>query len=297
MFEDLDDAPSDVRAIRIDRNVKNVARIDRFTKLEQIHLIDPTPDQVTAVFRQNQIRRLLFGDAHKFSLDGIENLTSLEELAFLNSSGPNDLNVLASLPKLRSLMLENLRGLQDWSSIGRVKTLRCFCLTGGFVEATTKISTLDYLRDLTELEHIYIAGVKYSGAQPAFEGLRHCKKLVSAVIVPGCFSLEDNAYLEAHLAGSVRYFKKLFQVNGKGNAMATSREEAENLPAHEILDKPEGRLSWMPLVQFQKGRSFTRTYTGDRSKVLARMTEFEECYANALEVAKKAGINDHKATT
>lgn len=295
-FDDLTEVPSDTRALRIGRYAQNIRELSRLSKLEEVYLIHPTPDQVQAVFQQKQIKRLLFGDAHKLHLAGIENLTSLEELAFLNSSGPADLGILAELPNLRSLMLENLRGLTDWASIGRLKKLRCYCLTGGFVEATTHIPSLAYLKDLAALEHLYVAGVSYSGTEPAFEGLRHCKNLKTAVIVPGCFSLEDNAYLEAHLPEAVRYFKTLYEVNGKDNFVATTLQDAETLPAHKDLDASEDRLSWVPLVKAQKGRSFTRIYTGLRSRVLTRLKEFEACYSNALEAAKKDSPDDHNTT-
>lgn len=282
VVHDIADLPADLTTLRIDGDVNGFEELSRFSNLEQVHLINPTAAQIATVFEQTRIKRLLFGDIRKLSLEGLERLDKLEELAFLNCSAPKNLNVLGALPNLRSLMLENLGGFEDWSSLGHIRGLRCLCLTGGFVEATTYVDSLAFLQDLTEIEHLYIAGISYRGPEPAFSGLRHCPNLKMAVVVPGCFSIEDNAFLEAVLPPSARYFKHTYEVNGLGNACATNLADALSLPTHEICGQPEGRLSWIPLVQVQKGRSFTRSYTGPRDKVIERLKDFEECYAKAL---------------
>lgn len=279
-FDDLANAPKDIQIISLKRDDKNWDILPSLSALEEATAINPTKKQLSLLYTCKGLKRLRLWTTRGAHFDDLEELQDLEELACFNVSGPKSLGPVAKLPKLRSLLIENMRSLSDWSALGEARSLKCLCISGGFVEALQEVQSLDFLENLAELSHLHTGSVRCRSDWPAFRGLKYLKNLQTLHINPYFFTLDDHAYLEAIVSEEKRLFKGLYTVGGRDqDNIATTWNAAKNLP--------DDRLKFAPRVKSQLGLPFTREYMGDRDEVLKRVAAFEAHYQRVFQAARQ----------
>lgn len=217
------------------------------------------------------LRRLRICDVRKTALPGINLMMALEELALMHVSGPSSLGAIAGLPRLRSLFLKNIRSLSDFCALTQAHSLRCLCIEG-VVNWNQELSSLDFLGEMDNLEHLHISAVMWRGDYPAFRQLRRCSKLQHVSVNPYFFSLEDNAYLQTHFSDDQRMFKDFFYVAGPKLQFATDLKSAAKLSGDELIFEPR-----------VKG---ARGYRGPRARVLERVELFQKQLEDAISRAR-----------
>jgi hypothetical protein len=92
--------------------------------LEELTLHDPSKEQVQAIRRLTDIKRLRVTFFRATDIDFISDLLDLEELILEYVSGFSDLTPLSKLTKLKSLHFENLRRVSNFDGLKGLNSLR-----------------------------------------------------------------------------------------------------------------------------------------------------------------------------
>lgn len=101
-----------------------------FPALEELTLHEPSHEQLLAISELSILKRLRITHARPKAIDFISSLPDLEELVLEYVSGFSDLAPLRSLTKLRSLHLENLRRVHDFSGLSGISSLKYLSIDG-----------------------------------------------------------------------------------------------------------------------------------------------------------------------
>ena len=168
--------------------------------LEELTLHDPSKEQVQAIRKLTQLKRLRVTFFRAANIEFIGDLFNLEELILEYVSGFSDLTPLSKLKKLRSLHLENLRRVTDFSGLAGSESLRYLCINGTF-DWDQPVENFDFLSEVPSLEILAFGfGVKIVQPQyPIFRSLVGNKKFRKLRIGRAFCSLEDYAFVEVLL--------------------------------------------------------------------------------------------------
>lgn len=101
-----------------------------FPNLEELTLHSPTHEQLQAITKLSGLKRLRITHARPREITFISPLSQIEELVLEYVSGFSDLSPLRSLPKLKSLHLENLRRVTDFRGLSGLACLRYLGIDG-----------------------------------------------------------------------------------------------------------------------------------------------------------------------
>ena len=119
--------------------------------LEEITLHDPTKEQVQAIRRLTNIKRLRVTFFRATDIEFIGDLHNLEELILEYVSGFTDLTPLLKLTKLKSIHFENLRRVSNFDGLRGLDSLR-YLHIDGTVDWNQPIENFDFLNGLPNLE-------------------------------------------------------------------------------------------------------------------------------------------------
>jgi Leucine-rich repeat (LRR) protein len=92
--------------------------------LEELTLHDPNKEQVQAIRKLTNLKRLRVTFFRAVDMEFIGDLINLEELILEYVSGFSDLTPLLKLTKLKSLLCENLRSVSNFDGLKGLKSLR-----------------------------------------------------------------------------------------------------------------------------------------------------------------------------
>lgn len=284
-FDDLSCAPASTRYISLRRSDKNWGQLEKLGSLEEITAFSPTREQRSVIFSLRRIKRLRLLDGVRVSLSELPKIERLEELALLNVSGPRDLSDVARLSNLRSLMVENMRSLEEHHHLGKLSGLQCLCLCNGFVEQRASITGFAFLAELSNLRHLYCDLVDMSGDASAIAAIAACDALETLKINPYGFSLDAHAFMHAARPDLRAQFPSLLCVQGDSERFAHRVADAEALTGADMMIDPR--------VKPTAGLPFTRFRRGPRDAILAQARAFEAYFQQAVENAEQhlAAIN------
>lgn len=165
-----------VTIITISKKDLDWARIKTFPNLEELTLHEPSKEQLASVGQLTGLKRLRITHARPKNIDFLNNLILLEELVLEYVSGFSDLSPLQSLNKLKSLHLENLRKVNDFSGLSDVKNLKYLSIDGT-LDWKQPIENFEFLNGLIELEVFFLGQVITKTPFPALLPLVKLKKL------------------------------------------------------------------------------------------------------------------------
>lgn len=168
--------------------------------LEEVTLHDPSKEQVQAIRKLTNIKRLRVTFFRATDIEFIADLHSLEELILEYVSGFSDLKPLSKLKKLKSVHFENLRRVTDFSGLAGIESLK-YIYIQGTLDWTQPIENLDFLSELPNLEILALGfGVKIIHPEyPIFKSLIESKKFKKLRIGRHFCRLEDYAFAEVLL--------------------------------------------------------------------------------------------------
>ena len=144
--------------------------------LEEITLHDPTKEQVQAIRRLTNIKRLRVTFFRATDIEFIGDLHNLEELILEYVSGFTDLTPLLKLTKLKSIHFENLRRVSNFDGLRGLDSLR-YLHIDGTVDWNQPIENFDFLKGLPNLEVFSLGFIINKTEFPAFLPILHLKKL------------------------------------------------------------------------------------------------------------------------
>ena len=115
-----------------------------FPHLEELTLHSPSLEQLQAIAELSALKRLRITHARPKEITFISPLSHIEELVLEYVSGFSDLSPLCSLPKLKSLHIENLRRVTDFGGLSGLACLRYLRIDG----------TLDWKQPIADFEFL-----------------------------------------------------------------------------------------------------------------------------------------------
>ena len=168
--------------------------------LEELTLHDPSKEQVQAIRRLTNIKRLRVTFFRATDIEFISDLQNLEELILEYVSGFSELTPLKKLKKLKSVHFENLRRVTDFGQLAGIESLRYIYINGTF-DWRQPVQNFDFLSNVPNLEVLGLGfGVKIVNPKyPIFKSLIENKKIKKLRIGRAFCSLEDYAFVEVLL--------------------------------------------------------------------------------------------------
>ena len=173
-------------------------QIFNFPNLEELTLHDPSKEQVQAIRKLTNIKRLRVTFFRATDIEFIGDLLNLEELILEYVSGFSDLTPLLKLTKLKSLHFENLRRVSDFDGLQGLNSLR-YLHIDGTLDWNQPIESFEFVKGLPNLEVFSLGFITNKTEYPAFLPLLQLKKLKKIKIVRDTFKSNEFAFLQVAL--------------------------------------------------------------------------------------------------
>lgn len=166
--------------------------------LEELTLHDPSKEQVQAIRKLTNIKRLRVTFFRATDIEFIGDLLNLEELILEYVSGFSDLAPLLKLTKLKSLHFENLRRVSNFDGLQGLNSLR-YLHIDGTLDWNQPIENFEFVKRLPNLEVFSLGFIINKTEYPAFLPLLHLKKLKKIKVVRDTFKSNEFAFLQVAL--------------------------------------------------------------------------------------------------
>ncbi|MCB2085043.1 MAG: leucine-rich repeat domain-containing protein [Sphingomonadaceae bacterium] len=269
---DLTEAPANTDILTLTRNDKNWRYVTRLEHLRELTLHEPSREQLECVDELTNLRRLRITHAQPKNLNFLTNLNDLQELVLEYVSGIEELSAVGNLPKLRSLHLENLRRVKDFSGLQSSGSLR-YISVDGTMDWRQPIETMDFLASIRTIEVLRLMAVRLLSPYPVFASLVEAPRLRKVVIAMNAVELKDFAYLHARRPDVDGAVRPAFVFHDAERRPVHPRDirfrmpEAEFLKITRALIDDEGhRFIDQPSRAFLLGKG-ARYVEGERHKV------------------------------
>ncbi len=165
------------------------------TNLKELTLHDPSKEQVQAIRKLTQLKRLRVTFFRAKDISFIGDLLNLEELVLEYVSGFSDLTPLLKLKKLKSLHLENLRRVTNFDGLSGLESLQ-YLYISGTVDWNQPIENFEFVKGLPNLEVFSLGFIINKTEYPALLPLLHLKKLKKIMVVRDTFKSNEFAFLQ-----------------------------------------------------------------------------------------------------
>lgn len=188
----------EVKILTISKNQEKVnwEQIFDCPNLEELTLHDPSKEQVQAIGKLINIKRLRVTFFRATDIEFISNLNNLEELILEYVSGFSDLTPLSKLSKLKSLHFENLRKVSNFDALKGINSLR-YLHIDGTLDWNQPIENFEFLKGLPNLEVFSLGFIINKSEFPAFLPILHLKNLKKIKIGRATFKTNEYAFLQS----------------------------------------------------------------------------------------------------
>ena len=166
--------------------------------LEELTLHDPNKEQIQAIRRLTNIKRLRITFFRATDIQFIGDLSNLEELILEYVSGFSDLTPLSKLTKLKSVHFENLRKVSNFDGLKGMNSLR-YLYINGTLDWSQPIDNFDFLNGLPNLEGFSLGRIINKTPFPALTSVLALKKLKKISVISNTFPTQEFAFLEQAL--------------------------------------------------------------------------------------------------
>ncbi|MEZ5014946.1 MAG: hypothetical protein R2794_11705 [Chitinophagales bacterium] len=166
--------------------------------LEELTLHDPSKEQVQAIRKLTQLKRLRVTFFRATDIEFIGDLYNVEELILEYVSGFSNLSPLLKLTKLKSLHVENLRRVSNFDGLQGLDSLR-YLHIDGTIDWRQPIENFEFLKGLKNLEVFSLGWIINKTEFPAFLPILHLKKLKKIKIGTSTLKTNEYAFLQVAL--------------------------------------------------------------------------------------------------
>ncbi|WP_113654850.1 leucine-rich repeat domain-containing protein [Pedobacter namyangjuensis] len=166
--------------------------------LEELTLHDPSKEQVEAIHKLTNIKRLRVTFFRATDIEFIGDLENLEEVILEYVSGFSDLTPLLKLTKLKSLHFENLRRVSNFDGLRGLDSLR-YLHIDGTLDWNQPIENFGFLKELPNIEVFSLGFIINKIEFPALLPILHLKKLKKIKIGRATFKTNEYAFLQIAL--------------------------------------------------------------------------------------------------
>jgi Leucine-rich repeat (LRR) protein len=187
-----------VKILTISKHRDNWEQVFDCLNLEELTLHDPSQEQVEAIRKLKQLKRLRVTFLRTKNINFIGDLPNLEELVLEYVSGFSDLTPLLRLTGLKSVHFENLRGVSNFDRLSGLNSLRYLYINGTF-DWKQPIENFEFLKGLPNLEVFSLSFISNKTAFPAFLPMLYLKKLKKIKILSTTFKTNEYAFLQVAL--------------------------------------------------------------------------------------------------
>lgn len=210
--------------------------------LEELTLHDPSKEQVQAIRRLTNLKRLRVTFFRATDIEFIGDLNNLEELILEYVSGFSDLTPLSKLTKLKSVHLENLRKVSNFDGLKGTNSLR-YLYINGTLDWNQPIESFEFLNGLPNLEVLSLNWITNKSPFPAFLPILTLKNLKKIWLISNRFSTQEFAFLEQALPNIEGAKKELYPIYAYSHLKLTDDDFRSKLSKEEIeKNHPEVRL-------------------------------------------------------
>lgn len=192
---DFEAAQKSVSIVTLSKKDENWELIATLPNLVELTLHEPSKEQLEFVSTLWRLKKLRITHARPKSIDFLARLQALEELVLEYVSGFDDIAPVGALKNLRSLHIENLRRVSDFSGLSGASSLKYLCIDGTF-DWRQPIDSFDFLGALDSLEVFKLGGVRSLAPAPALLALTRLSNLKKVWIPTNIFSMEEYALVE-----------------------------------------------------------------------------------------------------
>ena len=189
---------SEIKIITINKNQVNWQQIFDCHNLEEMTLHDPSKEQVQAIRKLKQLKRLRVTFFRAANIDFIGDLYNLEELILEYVSCFSDLTPLLKLTKLKSIHFENLRRVSNFDGLKGLYSLR-YLRIDGTLDWNQPIENFEFLKGLPNLEVFSLGFIISKTDFPSLLPILHLKKLKKIKIGRAAFKTNEYAFLQVAL--------------------------------------------------------------------------------------------------
>lgn len=287
-FENLSDAPIESSILTITKQDLNWERIFEFENLSELTLHEASRRQLEAVKQLENLTKLRISHARLKTLEFIAGQNNLEQLVLEYVSGFDDLSPLKDLPKLTALHMENLRRVRNFDGLSGCRQLKCLSIYGT-LNWNQPIESLEFLKELPDLEFLDFGFINFLSGFPVFEPLASMNKLSEIRLGLSATTLENYAYLEANFPNIKGARRLPYRIIEEQNRKITTTDVRGRMPLEEFKAIPNAFLSdegerfiyeAPQLYLFGKG---TRYYSGPIEKVMQRCEEHKTKYDKLVQ--------------
>jgi len=184
----------EITIVTVSKHDENWERILTFPNLQEVTLHEPSKEQLEALSQLTEIKRLRITHVRPKTIEFISALKNVEELVLEYVSGFSDLLPLQKLTSLKSLHLENLRKVKDFSGLDGLSSLRYLMISGTF-DWKQPIEHFEFLRGLPNLEALSFWQVITRADYPALLPITTLSKLKKINVANNIFSANEYALL------------------------------------------------------------------------------------------------------
>jgi hypothetical protein len=190
----------DVKILTISKHQKQEhwEQVFDCSNLEELTLHDPSKEQVQAIRKLTNLKRIRVTFFRANDIEFLGDLTNLEEVVLEYVSGFSDLKPLQKLPKLKSLHLENLRRVSNFDGLKGIDSLH-YLHIDGTLDWKQPIEDFTFLEGLPNLEILAFGFVINKTEFPAFLPILKLKKLKKVRIGLATFNTKEYAFLQTAL--------------------------------------------------------------------------------------------------
>ena len=197
-FEIADKDDVKILTISKQQQKKHWEQVFDCLNLEELTLHDPSKEQVQAIRKLTNLRRIRVTFFRANDIEFIGDLINLEEVILEYVSGFSDLQPLQKLKKLKSLQLENLRRVSNFDGLKGIDSLR-YLYIEGTLDWKQPIEDFTFLEGLQNLEVLAFGFVINKTEYPAFLPILKLEKLKRVMIGAATFIAKEYAFIQAAL--------------------------------------------------------------------------------------------------
>jgi len=195
---DIEANDADITIVTIGKEDAAWKTVLTLPNLVELTLHSPSREQLESVAELTGLERLRITHARPKAIDFLESLPELRELVLEYVSGFSDLSPVGSLPRLKSLHLENLRKVRDFGGLAGSKQLR-YLRIDGTLDWKQPIDDFEFLRELPALEVLAFGQIISKAAYPAMLSVSSLPHLKRLQLAPNMLAAEEYALLEVSL--------------------------------------------------------------------------------------------------
>ncbi len=185
--------PRSARFLHVDGKTPDLDALPGFEGLETLQIGPVGERELAIIGRLSSLRTLSLNAIRATNVDSLAALTRLEHLACADSRGLTGFGGLRDLPRLRTLVLGDLRQFTDLREVSPLTRLHGFCF-GGSMWKNARVETLQPLAGLAELRLLDLRRVRVGdGALRPLTALRRLQYLA----LSNWFSIDQFAEIAA----------------------------------------------------------------------------------------------------